>query len=213
VDPDDVPRTRRFARPVAQRQFPRISSRDDYERYLIADMAARDVQVWRWWHRFKHPELHFQRLMRRLEYVESCRRDPVGRVLARIVARQYKRRSVALGFTIPRNAFGAGLSLANYGSIVVNGHTRVGRNCRVHSDVSIGEAKGGAPRIGDNVYIGPGAKIFGPITIGDDAVIGANAVVHRDVPGGVTVGGVPARVISERDSSELVIDGCAVAGL
>jgi serine O-acetyltransferase len=77
--------------------------------------------------------------------------------------------------------------------------------------VNIGEANDGAPMIGDNVYIGPGAKIFGAITIGDGVAIGANAVVHRDVSPGVTVGGVPARVISEKGSQGLVVDACAVA--
>ncbi|MDX6698228.1 MAG: serine O-acetyltransferase [Solirubrobacteraceae bacterium] len=176
-------------------------------------MAARDVHTWRPWHRFTRYELHFQRLLRRVEYLENCRRDPIGRVQARIAAWRFKRRSVVLGFTIPRGAFGPGLSLAHYGSVVVNGHARVGRNCRIHSDVNIGVAGGGAPTIGDNVYIGPGAKIFGPITIGDDAVIGANAVVDEDVPAGVTVGGIPAKVISERGSRELLIDGAALAGL
>ena len=78
-------------------------------------------------------------------------------------------------------------------------------NCRIHSDVNIGEAGGRAPRIGDNVYIAPGAKIFGGITVGDNAAIGANAVVNTDVPAGVTVAGVPARVVSERGSEGLVL--------
>jgi len=65
--------------------------------------------------------------------------------------------------------------------------------------------------IGDNVYIGPGAKIFGAITIGDGVAIGANAVVHHDVSSGVTVGGVPARVISKKGSQGLVVDACRIA--
>lgn len=63
----------------------------------------------------------------------------------------------------------------------------------------------GAATIGNNVYIGPGAKIIGRIRIGDNVVIGANAVVTKDVPNGVTVGGVPAKIISEKDSSRHVI--------
>jgi hypothetical protein len=58
--------------------------------------------------------LSFQRLLRRLEYLENCRRDPVGRVLTAIAVWRYKRRSILLGFTIPRNAFGPGLSIAHY---------------------------------------------------------------------------------------------------
>ena len=58
---------------------------------------------------------------------------------------------------------------------------------------------------GNNVYIGPGAKIIGSIKIGNNSVIGANAVVTNDVPEGVTVGGIPARIISENDSSKHLI--------
>lgn len=126
---------------------------------------------------------------------------------------RYNRRSILLGFTIPLNAFGPGLSIAHYGSIVVNGNAKIGRNCRIHSDVNIGETGGGAPTIGDNVYIGPGAKIFGPITVGDHVAVGANAVVNTDVPSNVSVGGIPATVISEKGSEGLLVDGCAAAGL
>jgi serine O-acetyltransferase len=188
-----------------------IASKHDYHRYLAADLASHRVDRWRRGDAFRHPELHFQRLLRRREYLENCRRDPVGRVLAVLAQVRYKRRSILLGFTFPLNAFGPGLSIAHYGSVVVNGNAKIGRNCRIHSDVNIGEAQGRAPTIGDDVYIGPGAKIFGPITIGDRVAIGANAVVNSDVPSDVTVGGIPARVISDKGSEGLIVDGCAVA--
>ena len=57
------------------------------------------------------------------------------------------------------------------------------------------ELVGGAPTIGDNCIIYPGAKIFGKITIGNNVVIGANAVVNKDVPDNAIVAGVPARII------------------
>jgi len=49
--------------------------------------------------------------------------------------------------------------------------------------------------IGDNVWIGAGAKILDGVTIGEGAIIGANAVVNRSVAAGARVGGVPAREI------------------
>ena len=64
-----------------------------------------------------------------------------------------------------------------------------------------------APTFGNNVYIGPGAKIFGKITIGDNVAIGANAVVNKDVPSNVTVGGIPARIISNKGSNGLFEHG------
>ena len=65
-------------------------------------------------------------------------------------------------------------------------------------------ARAGAPVIGNNVFIGAGAKIIGRIQVGDGAAIGANAVVTRDVPAGAAVGGVPARVISNEGSTGYV---------
>ena len=49
--------------------------------------------------------------------------------------------------------------------------------------------------IGDDVWIGAGARILAGVRIGDHAVVGAGAVVTRDVPSGVIVAGVPARPI------------------
>lgn len=53
------------------------------------------------------------------------------------------------------------------------------------------------PRIGDNVYIGCGAKVLGPIKIGNNVKIGAGAVVIKDVPDNATVVGVPARILNK----------------
>lgn len=66
--------------------------------------------------------------------------------------------------------------------IIVSHNASVGRNCTIFHQVTIGETRGGAPRIGDNVIIGAGAKILGKITIGNNVSIGANAVVVHDVP-------------------------------
>jgi serine O-acetyltransferase len=54
------------------------------------------------------------------------------------------------------------------------------------------------PIIGDNVFIGAGAKVLGAVTVGDGARIGANAVVVCDVPAGATAVGVPARIVERR---------------
>jgi serine O-acetyltransferase len=70
---------------------------------------------------------------------------------------------------------------------------KIGSGCIIYQQVTIGEnntigSKGfGSPRIGDNVYIGAGAKIIGNVRVGHGARIGANATVVRDVPAGATV--------------------------
>jgi serine O-acetyltransferase len=70
----------------------------------------------------------------------------------------------------------------------------------IGTGVVIGErglGKGGFPLIGDDVYIGVGAKVLGNVTIGDGAKIGANAVILENIPDGATAVGVPAKIISK----------------
>lgn len=50
-------------------------------------------------------------------------------------------------------------------------------------------------RIGNNVWIGAGARVLGGVSIGDGAIVGAGAVVKQDVPPGSVVAGVPARIV------------------
>ncbi len=73
-------------------------------------------------------------------------------------------------------------------SVFVSGGARVGKGCVIFQQVTIGsnalpDSKGmGVPTIGDNCYIGAGAKIVGKVSVGHNVRIGANAVVFRDVP-------------------------------
>jgi serine O-acetyltransferase len=72
---------------------------------------------------------------------------------------------------------------------------RIGRNCSIIAAVTIGMRNGwDFPVIGDEVFIGAGARVLGGITIGDGVQIGANAVVMRDLPAGATAVGIPARI-------------------
>ena len=52
--------------------------------------------------------------------------------------------------------------------------------------------------IGDDVWVGVGAKILMGVTIGNGAVIGANSVVTKDIPSYAIAVGVPAKVIKYR---------------
>jgi serine O-acetyltransferase len=99
-----------------------------------------------------------------------------------------------LGYSIPRNVFGPGLSIAHVGTIVVNYHAKVGANCRLHQGVTIGEGKGKSPVIGDDVFISPNAVIIGA-DVGSRVSIRAGAVVTKDVPNDSKVAAVPARPI------------------
>lgn len=71
--------------------------------------------------------------------------------------------------------------------IIVSHNAVIGKNRTIFHQVTIGEGKGGAPVIGDNVLIGAGAKIIGNVHIGNNVKIGVNAVIVHDVPGGAVV--------------------------
>jgi acetyltransferase-like isoleucine patch superfamily enzyme len=55
--------------------------------------------------------------------------------------------------------------------------------------------------LGDNVWLGTGAKVLDGVRIGSDVVVGANAVVIADLPDGAIAAGVPARVLRRRAGS------------
>ena len=102
--------------------------------------------------------------------------------------------SLKLGWMVPPNTCGAGLCIVHPGTVIINNKAHIGKNARIHACVNIGASKGGAPTIADNVYIGPGAKIYGNITIGDNVTIGANAVVNKDFGNDLLLVGIPAKV-------------------
>jgi len=94
-----------------------------------------------------------------------------------------------------RAQFGPGFVLIHPVGVVINSSTVGGRNVWVESGVVIGDNKGLSPTLGDDIFVGSGAKIIGGVTLGSGARVGANAVVLHDVPPGVTVVGIPARAL------------------
>lgn len=155
------------------------------------------------WRRFLlNPGFRFTAVLRTCEALRGRRAwYPVYLVLSLWSVRLAR----IYGLSIPtRTRIGPGFYIGHYGGIVVNPDAVIGRNCNISHLVTIGQsnrgARAGVPTIGDDVYIGPGAKIIGRITIGDGAAIGANAVVLEDVPAGGVAVGVPARVVSTRGS-------------
>lgn len=75
---------------------------------------------------------------------------------------------------------------------VVIGGAKIGDNCRIYQNVTIGQKDGFFPKIGDNVTIYSGAVIIGDISIGSNCIIGANAVVTKSFPDNSLIVGVPA---------------------
>jgi serine O-acetyltransferase len=127
-------------------------------------------------------------------------RLPVLNILCRLASLVlFKFSEAFLGVSLPPGvAVGSGLHIGHTGLIVINYGVKIGKNFTMTHGVTIGTlgiGKLGAPEIGNDVFVGAGAKILGKIKVGDRARIGANAVVVKDVPDNATAVGVPARVI------------------
>ena len=141
--------------------------------------------------------------MRTAEYYNNKQTSLVNKILKRSYHFRERRLAVALGFDIPHNVFGAGLRINHFGNIVINGNSRIGMWCDIHQGFNIGantppDPEVLVPKIGSNVWIGPGAKLSGQITTASGVVFGANAAVNRDVLENSTVVGIPVRIASYR---------------
>lgn len=101
--------------------------------------------------------------------------------------------------------FGPGFVLIHATGVVINGAVRGGTNVKLEHQVTIGAERQQTPLLGDNVFIGAGAKIIGPVKVGDGARVGANAVVVDDVPPDSTVVGIPAKVVRRRTPEEMPV--------
>jgi serine O-acetyltransferase len=181
-----------------------ITTKNDLLFYLEQDRRAlkiKEPSLKLWLRQMFWPDevWRFERLLRYTEYYSN--RSGGSFFLFRLWYKwRFKLQSMKLGFSIPINVFGPGLSIAHYGTIVVNSQSRVGANCRLHVGVNIGSSAGGAnaPQLGDNCYIGPGAIIFGDIKIADNVTIGANATVNRSCSQErVVLAGSPAKIVKE----------------
>lgn len=189
-----------------------ISSKKDYISYLTRDKKALgsksnsiEEKIVRYIS--PNPIWIFQKRMRKLEYYNNCKNKGVFKIYLLYLKYKFKKISIKLGFSIPINTFGPGLSIVHYGTIVINKNTNVGANCRMHACVNIG-ASGGqseAPQLGDNIYIAPGAKIYGNISIANNTAIGANAVVNKSFKKENTIiAGVPAKMIGDIDIKTII---------
>jgi serine O-acetyltransferase len=81
-----------------------------------------------------------------------------------------------------------GVSVVHGTGLVLSHRATVGEGCILFHNVTLGEGldpvtkESGAPTLGKNVHVGPGATLLGPIHVGDGTKIMAGAVLTRSVP-------------------------------
>ena len=183
-----------------------IENYDDPKAYIAADLKSigQPLSIKTW---IMDPVLRFTIVMRLTEYFLNTGKSPLLRFPMMF---WFRKLSLKLGLSLGPHIFGRGVAIVHQGLLIIDPTTRIGRNCRIPMGVHIGgaavfidaqRAADYSPRLGDNVYIGPGAKIYGPIRIGSNCTIGANAAVTKDFNGeGLLIAGVPAKVLAENET-------------
>lgn len=122
--------------------------------------------------------------------------------------RCYKILKVLYGFQISyKMEVGKGFYLGYFGVIVINGNVKIGDNCNVNQEVTIGaENRGkreGVPVIGNQVWIGANSVIVGNISIG--ILIAPLTFVNFDVPDNSIVVGNPVKIKTDLQATEYYI--------
>ena len=179
-----------------------IKSKSDLKKYIERDMSffhkfgLRDRLILRIIQDPSYKIQQYLRLLRKEEYYYNVRKDIVGRINYLYYFHRKNRLGNKLGFKIPKNCFGPGLTIYHHGNIIINESARIGANCRLHGNNCIGN-KGTddlTPVIGDNLDLGYGAIIIGGVELGNDVIVGANAVVVKSFSSGkVVLTGIPAK--------------------
>ncbi|MDD4923402.1 MAG: hypothetical protein PHF74_01030 [Dehalococcoidales bacterium] len=185
-----------------------IKNKQDYLNYLEEDRIAL---------RRKKQNLHgklkdfilpdcawrFEKILRTTEYHLNCNHK------LRYLLYYYRllRLCDKMAIYILPNCFGPGLNIIHLNGIFVWGKARIGKNCRIYHEVTIGSTPSTqlGPRLGDNILIGAGAKILGDIEIADNIAIGANSVVIDSfTEKGITIAGIPAKKVSNNGSADYI---------
>lgn len=124
-----------------------INNKRDYKEYLYKDKMSLGIHE-SFLRRVFFPDrvCLFERQLRRLEYLNNCKHGLFWKIVMLYAKIRFYKLSVKLGFSIPINVFGPGLSIAHYGNIVVNSNAWIGANCRLHSGVNIGASGGDCPK-------------------------------------------------------------------
>lgn len=153
--------------------------------------------------------LRRDRAFRAIATARACQRHARrsgGAIAGRLLRRTHRWAAERAGMDLPWEAeIGPGLAIAHGWGLVVSPDARIGANVTLFHGVTLGRKDeispdggrvvGGAPTLGDGVWIGPHALVLGPVTVGPGSRVAGGAVVAKDVPERSLVAGNPASVI------------------
>lgn len=177
-----------------------IKNKNDYKRYIKYEEENYKNSYPNFTNELKKI-LKFQKLYRKLEYYTNCKKGIINNIIKKIIKYKFEKKSIQYGFHIPINTIEEGLCIIHTGPIYINENASIGKNLRIHPMTTIGKNIGksqASPKIGNNVWIGPGSRLYGNINIGDNTVIGTNSVVNKSFPSNVTIAGSPAKIINAK---------------
>lgn len=123
--------------------------------------------------------------------------------LARLMSKRYKR---GYGLFIhPSTPIGYGLYIQHCCGLIINRNSVIGNNVNIGQFTTLGSnLPGVGPKIGNDVYIGPGVSVVDDAQIGSGACIGAGAVVTKNIPQNIVAAGVPAKKINVAPHPEYI---------
>ena len=162
-----------------------------FNKYYILDRFTQKSNIIIW---------KYQKLLRKEEYYWNNKKNFFKLLMYLFISRKKQKLGIKLGFSIEPNVFDEGLIIYHYGSIVVNGLAKVGKNCKLHGNNCIGN-KGSniydVPTISDNVDIGFGAVIIGKVFIEKNCIVGSQTLINHDVKEeNSIIVGIPGRRIN-----------------
>lgn len=161
----------------------------------LPDWSRETKRFWHW-----HPSRSLIASLRAYEHVQHSTR-PDHLLWRWLAVLRHRFWSAVTGADIPLGCqIGGGLLLPHPNGIVIHPDVRIGPNCLIFQQVTLGAGGPvpGFPVLAASVDIGAGAKVLGGVVLGERSKIGANSVVLCDVPAGATAVGIPARILTAK---------------
>lgn len=123
------------------------------------------------------------------------------KIFAKLCYRRYNKLCEIFNVYLPIDTkLGRHCIFTHFFPVVINPESNIGENCIIHPCVLIGRDRGktGSPQIGNNCFIGHGAKIIGNPIVGDWSFISPGAIITKNIPESSLVGAGVNNIMSNK---------------